>query len=1007
MPEYNVAITGTFFEASLAAVFYADDVAQFQSAARAAAGLDLGGEAISVQYEDADFGEYCEVDGAHSRPWPRSSPPPSRRAQRCADLTDLAADPAGIVHIRLKAPPGTALPAATATTSSSAAPATTPSAASRPESRPFELRDFPPEAEAPIDFDAVRDDDLALFAQRSESALLPSEPEPDPLLSEGVPPSSNAVVSTPGVRLLELHITQSEPWAPDGTVVSISAADLEGLCERLAQRLGLLTVALELFDEDFEEWCGPASLDEMNDSSQVRVRPSSDTDIASASDVTDPSTGAAADVVARLRAEKELLWQQQEERLKADRHKMAQLSTASLQEVYRKESQAVVEGRAAIEEKRRQLEAMRQALEEKRQALSALPGSTIAPKNPIADSRGASIVSQMASVGKLIEESATAGRDAQQAGSVPERAAVCNFLHKVPLFSDFSEADIAKLSAVCTGSSRSYSKGDFIITQGQSGDEFFLLTTGSAIATIDVPGMPPATVKHYYKGDYFGELALMRADSKRAANIVVTSGTATCIAVSRHDFQKLTDAAPASDIVTAADDGQVSAASDKLAAASGCQDVGVDTGAHDAPGVSNDEQVMLDRVIADRRRGMFDDVDDEAELVAKEALVAKIDKWLSGIGVGGSQMRGFDPTEIVQFAWEQMHENVDCDGIYRLFVENQNAEAKVRMSQAMGFEGVDPRKFQSMPASEMEAFAIRNGWLAHEIGGTKLRRKFARNWFALWHDPASPDEDLMLLVYEGQDSTQPMGVWKLQKSRFSVEPPKTPRKNRPHAFRISIEPDHAGGKPTKFILAADSELEYVEWLAALKPQKELTRSEMKKARQEVKQRESQAMEILAQRFLSEGKMKVLASTGAEELIGTARRAGWLRKEEKRGVFKRRWVTLWRHPQAKHSNDFLLLQYESKTAPAPMGIMILSPGKYSVGPPKSKRTYLLCQLTQLSSKCTLWFVEQVSLGFAFVSMAQNMPAQGTTPRWCLLPTKKLTTVGGLLHLKSCLLGTETI
>ena len=68
MPEYNVAITGTFFEASLAAVFHADDVAQFQSATRAAAGLELGDETISVQYEDADFGEYCEVDGAHFAP---------------------------------------------------------------------------------------------------------------------------------------------------------------------------------------------------------------------------------------------------------------------------------------------------------------------------------------------------------------------------------------------------------------------------------------------------------------------------------------------------------------------------------------------------------------------------------------------------------------------------------------------------------------------------------------------------------------------------------------------------------------------------------------------------------------------------------------------------------------------------------------------------------------------------------------------------------------------------
>jgi hypothetical protein len=30
----------------------------------------------------------------------------------------------------------------------------------------------------------------------------------------------------------------------------------------------------------------------------------------------------------------------------------------------------------------------------------------------------------------------------------------------------------------------------------------------------------------------------------------------------------------------------------------------------------------------------------------------------------------------------------------------------------------------------------------------KLRHKFTRNWFALWHDPAAPADDLMLLVYE-------------------------------------------------------------------------------------------------------------------------------------------------------------------------------------------------------------------------------------------------------------------
>jgi hypothetical protein len=52
--------------------------------------------------------------------------------------------------------------------------------------------------------------------------------------------------------------------------------------------------------------------------------------------------------------------------------------------------------------------------------------------------------------------------------------------------------------------------------------------------------------------------------------------------------------------------------------------------------------------LAERRKGMFDDAEDAAELDAKQNLVAKIDKWLSGIGIGGDEMRGFDPTDIVQ-----------------------------------------------------------------------------------------------------------------------------------------------------------------------------------------------------------------------------------------------------------------------------------------------------------------------------------------------------------------------
>ena len=194
----------------------------------------------------------------------------------------------------------------------------------------------------------------------------------------------------------------------------------------------------------------------------------------------------------------------------------------------------------------------------------------------------------------------------------------------------------------------------------------------------------------------------------------------------------------------------------------------------------------------------------------------------------------------------------------------------------------------------------------------------------------------MLLIYESQESLQPHRVLPLKQSCYSVEPPKTPRKSHPHSFRLNVAGAEPGAETTKYILAAETEVEYMEWQAALKPKKPMTRAEIKAAKRAEQQRTNQAMETLANRFLSEGKMKVLATTEAAALTSTAVRAGWLRKEVKKGNFKRRWIVLWRHPQAKHSNDFMLLHYESNTSAQPDGIMTLSPGKYHVGPPKARR-----------------------------------------------------------------------
>ena len=83
MGKYALLITGTFFEGQHSVSVEASDVESFLAGISAACGLE--GVSVSVQYEDPDFNEWCEVD----------------------DLDDLETD--GQVSIRLKAPQGTVL----------------------------------------------------------------------------------------------------------------------------------------------------------------------------------------------------------------------------------------------------------------------------------------------------------------------------------------------------------------------------------------------------------------------------------------------------------------------------------------------------------------------------------------------------------------------------------------------------------------------------------------------------------------------------------------------------------------------------------------------------------------------------------------------------------------------------------------------------------------------------------------------------------------------------------
>ena len=81
-------------------------------------------------------------------------------------------------------------------------------------------------------------------------------------------------------------------------------------------------------------------------------------------------------------------------------------------------------------------------------------------------------------------------------------------------------------------------KGDYIIKQGEKGDDFFILDEGKAHAEkVFEEGKPPERVKEYESGGFFGELALLK-NEPRAASIIADTHC-KCLYLDRMAFKRL------------------------------------------------------------------------------------------------------------------------------------------------------------------------------------------------------------------------------------------------------------------------------------------------------------------------------------------------------------------------------------------------------------------------------------------------------------------------------------
>lgn len=103
-------------------------------------------------------------------------------------------------------------------------------------------------------------------------------------------------------------------------------------------------------------------------------------------------------------------------------------------------------------------------------------------------------------------------------------------LQQVYVLKDMDPYERSKL-ADCL-KSETYKDGEIIIKEGEQGDTFYMLVDGHAVATKN-----NTVIKDYNKGDYFGELALLK-NQPRAAT-VTCKGSCRVVYLDRKSFKRL------------------------------------------------------------------------------------------------------------------------------------------------------------------------------------------------------------------------------------------------------------------------------------------------------------------------------------------------------------------------------------------------------------------------------------------------------------------------------------
>lgn len=123
-----------------------------------------------------------------------------------------------------------------------------------------------------------------------------------------------------------------------------------------------------------------------------------------------------------------------------------------------------------------------------------------------------------------------------KSSSVKNRENLELFLSKVEILSDLNSTEKIKLCDCLK--KETFLKNDYIIREGEVGSHFYLIESGTANAIQTLPDGTDKVVFEFRDNDYFGELALIN-DDPRKASVVVTSDKMVVASLDNKSFKRL------------------------------------------------------------------------------------------------------------------------------------------------------------------------------------------------------------------------------------------------------------------------------------------------------------------------------------------------------------------------------------------------------------------------------------------------------------------------------------